>query len=118
MRDDFGPYWTVNSEEAGSAFFIWAVIILSPIIPAAVLGYVLGDAMGGVNIIKWGMALAFAAAAVWIYIKVYDRFGWLGFAILYIGQWLLLDIFYAAAHHDTPVMFRVLGVFFSWAVAK
>ena len=118
MGKDFGPYWTVDSDEVGAGILIWLVVLLSPVIPAAVLGYLIGDAMGGVNVIRYGMALLFAAGAAWFYIRVMDMWGWKGFALFYIGQWILFDIFYAAAHGRTPIFAAILKAIFAWAVGR
>lgn len=115
---NFGPYWTINSNEAGLAFIFLCAVIIFPVAPITALGWHIGVELIGNNFAKWGLAILFTIAAYIVLIKLHDRKG-----ILYSGgfvflQYLSLDyIKMVERGNDTLVMVKLLNSLIHWGLS-
>ncbi len=92
-------YCNRNNDGTGLAVFI----ILSPIIPAGLIGYWIGASVYDIVLVRWGLALIFAGLDIILYFLAVEKWGVWGFFGLYFGQWIFVDMVYSV-RMDTPLV--------------
>lgn len=91
-NNNFGPVWTLNSNEAAGGIMIALFIFSIPVIPVTLLGYYIGDEIIGNNFAKWGLSI-FAYIAGYIYlIWLNEHKGFFYAFIAVCSEYLIFDM--------------------------
>lgn len=86
-----GPYWTMNSSEAGASFLLVCFILAIPALPAGMFGWFIGEHMIGNNFAKLGLMIlffwidVFFCSVYWEYQRFMVRYFCSLFRIFYLG---------------------------------
>lgn len=112
-----GPYWTINSSEAGVALLLAGIVLAVPAIPAGAVGWFIGLHMFGNNFAKWGFMLLFFGLVYLFIIYIKETKG-LGYAVLAVFlEYLAWDygcmIYY---EKDTLIMQKILASLLEWGL--
>jgi hypothetical protein len=117
-NDNFGPYWTVKSDEVAMGFMIVAFIVAFPAIPAGVLGWWLGVNIIGNNFAKWGLMILLFGATYLFIIYLKEKKG-LRYAVGFVFlEYLVFD--YARMelmNKETLVMVDLVKNFINWGLS-
>lgn len=113
-----GPYWTMNSSEAGAALLVAAIILAIPAIPAAVFGWFIGENLLGNNFAKWGFMILFFSIT-YIFVLHVKKTKGLGHAILLVFLEYLIWDYSSMVYHEKEglVMLKLLSKFLEWGLA-
>jgi hypothetical protein len=113
--NDFGPKWTVNSEEVGGGIAILLVFAAAMFIvaPAFIIGSRLGAAIWDVKIFKYPLGVAFAIGYMFLLKNVFLA-SKISALIVIIGTWLLLDFLGAKMNIKNMWIVRKTIATFKW----
>lgn len=112
-----GPYWTMNSSEAGLTFLIACFILAVPAIPAGALGWFIGTHVIGNNFAKWGFMILFFGVTylMFLYLKNTKGVWYAGFLVFL--EYFIWDYSSMIYHEkDTLVMQNILKIIFDWGL--
>ena len=112
-----GPYWTMDSSEAGLAFLIVCFILAIPAIPAGVLGWFIGTHVIGNNFAKWGLMILFFCVTylVFLYLK-HTKGVWYASSFVFL-EYFIWDYSSMLYHEkETLVMQNILKIIFDWGL--
>ena len=112
-----GPYWTMNSSEAGASFIMLCIILAIPALPAGVFGWFIGEHWIGNNFAKWGcMILFFGLMYLFIsYIKN-TKGHWYTIIVIFL-EYLIWDYSSMVYHNkDILVMQKIINTFIEWGL--
>ncbi len=89
-NNNFGPYWTVGSQEMGVGLMIVAAIMFAPVFPLAYLGWHIGADIIGNNFAKLGLGLLFFVVGYLMIIRLNDK-GFKYAAMFVFAEYLAFD---------------------------
>jgi hypothetical protein len=124
MSNDFGPHWTMDTQEYGSYLMIGLFFLLIPVLPAGDLAITVLKKVDGVPnivyILGWlGAVVGYGYLLMLVVHSVLDEFGTFGKVTFLYGQGIVFSIILAksgvvgASSLIAGLALRILGFLFS-----
>jgi len=119
MSNNYGPVWTVNSDEAGGAIIMLMAIVCIPVAPLMYLGYYIGDTILNMNIAKWGLTGLFFLLGYFTIRWLSSNKGTLAAFLFVVTEYIILDVI-ITQHEGKDELYSVtiIKALVSWAVSN